>query len=116
MTVPDQRQEITVNGGEPPQSPPRGIRIVGGMVILAAAVVIAFAVVWIFAPELTTGSRRAEGLAIRILVTSLIVSSAGGLFMVAMTRNPWWLLAPLIASGMVTLWLVIFGAMGALMH
>lgn len=99
-----------------PKAQSRGLRAVGGIVILATAVVLTVAALWLLAPELLTGSRRAEGMIIRILVVSLIVSSGGGLFMSVMTRNPSWLLTLLAAGGMVALWLLIGRAMGPLMH
>jgi hypothetical protein len=93
-----------------------GLRIVGGIVILATAVVITFAAMWIFAPEVLTYSRQTEDLMIRVVVTSLVMSSAGGLFMVAMTKNPLWLLTLFATGGLVALWLLIAKAMGPLMH
>ncbi len=115
MTVSNERQDVSATGGDSRHVLSGWLRIVGGIVILATAVVLTVAALWLFAPELLTGSRRTEGM-IRILVTSLIVSSGGGLFMSVMTRNPSWLLTLLAAGGMVALWLLIAGAMGPLMH
>ena len=53
---------------------------------------------------------------VRILVTSLILSSVGGLLMGAITENAWWLLPVFAAGGVVALWLLIGAAMGPLMH
>lgn len=116
MTVSNERQDVSATGGDSRHVLSGWLCIVGGIVILATAVVLTVAALWLFAPELLTGSRRAEGMIIRILVTSLIVSSGGGLFMSLMTRNPSWLLTLLAAGGMVTLWLLIGAAMGPLMH
>lgn len=112
MTASDQRQDVSAKGGDSRQVSTGWLRIVGGIVILATAVVLTVAALWLFAPELLTSSRRAESMIIRILVTCLVVSSAGGLFMSAMTKNPSWLLTLLAAGGMVALWLLIAGAMG----
>lgn len=116
MTVSDQRQDVSAKERDSRQVLSGWLRIVGGIVILATVIVGVVAAMWIFAPELLTYSRRIEDLIIRVLVTSLAVSSAGGLFMSAMTRNPSWLLTLLVAGGMVALWLLIAGAMGPLMH
>lgn len=116
MTVSDQRQDDSTRGGDSRQVLPGWLRIVGGIVILATAIVVIVAAMWLLAPELVTQSRRTEGLIVRILVASLTVAGAGGLFMGAVTKNPGWLLPLFVAIGVTTLWFVIFGAMGALMH
>jgi len=92
------------------------LRIVGAIVILATAIVIVVAVLWLLAPGLLTYSRHAEGWVIRIVVASLGVCGVGGLFMAAETRRLLWLLPILLTGGMVALWLLIAGAMGPLMH
>jgi hypothetical protein len=116
MAASDRREEAPAKDGSSHQALSNGLRIVGGLVILATAIVAIVAALWLFAPELLTDSRRTEDLIIRVLVTSLAVSSLGGLFMSAMTKNPSWLLTLLVAGGMVALWLLIAGAMGPLMH
>ncbi|MBL8299416.1 MAG: hypothetical protein JNN30_13845 [Rhodanobacteraceae bacterium] len=112
----DRREEVSVNGGEPRQVLSRWQRIAGGIVVLATGVVVAVPVLWVFCPNLLTGSRRIEGLAVCVLVASLVVSGAGGLIMSAMTRNLWWLLTLLATGGAVVFWFLIGAAMGALMH
>jgi len=116
MTAPDHGDDIPAKdeGLRKPLS--GGLRVAGGIVILATAVIITFAAMWIFAPEALTYSRQTEGLMIRVVVTSLVLSSAGGLFMVAMTKNPVWLLTLCATGGTVALWLLIAKAMGPSMH
>ena len=116
MTVSDQRQDISTSAGDSHRVLPGWLRIVGGIVVAATVVVVSIAALWVVAPELITQSRRTEGLIVRIHVASLTVAGVGGLFMSAMTKSPWWLLTLFVAIGVTTLWLVIFGAMGALMH
>lgn len=116
MTVSDQRRDVSTTGGDSRQVLSGWLRIVGGIVILATAIVVIVAAMWVLAPELVTQSRRTEGLIVRILVASLTVAGAGGLFMSALTKNPGWLLPLFVTIGVTTLWFVIFGAMGALMH
>lgn len=116
MTVSDQRQDVSATGGDSRRVLSGWLRMVGGIVILATAVVVSVPALWVFAPNLLTGSWRIEDLTIRVLVTSLAVSSAGGLFMSVMTKNPWWLLTLLAAGGVVAFWLLIGAAMGPVMH
>jgi hypothetical protein len=116
MTMQDHREDVTGKAGDSRQSPSMGLRVVGATVILATVAVVTIAAAWLFAPELLTESRRSEGLIVRTLVSSLIVSGTGGLFMSAVTKNRWWLLTLPVAIGMVTLWLLIAGATRPLMH
>lgn len=116
MTVSDQRQDVATKEEDSRQALPGWLRIVGGVVVAATAVVVSIAALWVVAPELVTQSRRTEGLIVRVHVASLTVAGVGGLFMSAMTKSPWWLLTLFVAIGVTTLWFVIFGAMGALMH
>src|SRR6478735_2921506 len=107
MAAPDRHEGVPVKDERSLQALSDGLRIAGCIVIMATAIVVIVAALWLFAPELLTDSRRTEGLIIRVLVTSLVVSSAGGLFMSAMTRKLSWLLTLLVAGGVVALWLLI---------
>lgn len=116
MATPERSEDVPVMDERFRRALSSGLRIVGGIVILATAAIALVGGLWLFAPELLTESRRTEGLTICVLVTSLVVSSTGGLFMSAMTKDPSWLLALFFAGGTVALWLLIAGAMGPVMH
>lgn len=116
MTVSDRRKDISANGGDSHQTLPAWLRIVGRLVILATAIAVSIPALWVLTPNLLTDSWRVEDLTIRVLIASLAVSSVGGLFMSAMTKNPWWLLTPIAAGAVVAFWLLIGAAMGPLMH
>lgn len=116
MTTPAKREEAAAKDERSHQALSRLLRVAGRIVVLAAVVAVVVPALWVFAPELVTDSRCTEGMTVRILVTSLILSSVGGLLMGAITENAWWLLPVFAAGGVVALWLLIGAAMGPLMH
>ncbi|MFC5491382.1 hypothetical protein [Dokdonella soli] len=93
--------------GSKPKALSTPLRVVGGIVILAAVTLAVLVTMQVFAPRLAFHSGRVEDLLVLAILTSSLVSGIGGLWMLSVTKNPWWILALLPILGVVGLWLLI---------
>lgn len=105
---------MNAGNSHPPLS--KALRIVGAIVILATVIVIVIPTIWLFWRQSFNSSRYVEGLVVQFFVVNLGICGLGGPYLAIETKNAWWLV-PMLAMGvLVTLWLLIAGAMGPLMH
>jgi hypothetical protein len=81
--------------------PSTPLRVTTGVVILASVVAAVLAAIFVSAPL------RMNGMLALVLLASLLISVAGGLWMLSATKNPWWALTFLPVVGVVVVWFLI---------
>jgi len=93
--------------GKPQSTPtPTSLRVVGGIVFLATILLTILFILFVKSP-LRPVPREMEGLFVQSLVTCLVLSPGGGLYMFSKTRNPWWFLTIIPFVGVVVVWWLI---------